>query len=301
MEIYPNGAFVFREARGKFYKEEMKLARHSHFFLSSFFLTASLLGGCGKKMTEEKGVAVTIANQANPGSYFEGQPGKVSLWKRGQGYDCAVFIPQSYQVSGDQRRFPMILSLHGYNGRVLNTQHTNVGGNRMGFIKQVWDTPLAQEFEGIVIAPHVYPVGETENRLWDKQLLRELILEAIETFNIDPNRIVVTGLSAGGIATQELLKYSKDLLAGGMSGAFQYLYQKDVCQFAQTPTWAFGNEADSVFDAGSWKKLNAEIQNCPNYRKEFKLSIYRNNCGHGCWDEHWAQPSVQEWLIGQER
>lgn len=272
---------------------------HSYQFWAPVLLTLTLVS-CGKKVTETSAPEVVVPSTQVGRGEFTGVPGKVSLWNRATGYDCAVFLPKSYR-SESRKTYPVILSLHGYNGGVLNSAQTQVGGNKMGFIKQVWDTPLSETFEAIVIAPHVYPVGSTENMLWNHRELRDLIIEATLAFKVDPDRIVATGVSAGAIATQELLKHSRDLLAAGMVGAFQYLYQRDVCKFADTPVWVFGNSSDELFDASGWKRVRTEIEECPTYSHQFKLSVYQTSCEHGCWDEHWSNPAVQRWLVSQVR
>jgi len=258
-----------------------------------------VLTSCGKAI-QQNSQSVNASPISVADGRFEGKSGEVGLWDRARGYNCAVFLPASYGQDPN-RLYPLILSLHGYNGSVLNILQTAVGGNRSGFIKQVWNTPLATTFDAIVIAPHVYSVGSTENTLWNRSELRELILEAKSAFRVDPARIVVTGNSAGAIATQELVKYSHDLLAGAMPGAFQYLYAVNPCEFAKLPVWAFGNDSDGLFDASGWENLKDVIRACDGHTQKFKLEVNSNNCGHGCWDKHWARPEVQRWLVSQTR
>lgn len=227
------------------------------------------------------------------------QAGKISLWKRSGTYDSAVFLPASYG-SNPNRLYPMILSLHGLNGSVLNTAHTAVGGLKTGFIKQVWGTALAKTYPAIVIAPNWSPAGSTASGLWNHAKLRQTILDAINKYQVDPERVVVTGLSAGSIATQELIKNSKDLLAGAMPAAYSSV-MSNPCQLADIPVWVFGNTSDSYFNYKSWSALEPKIQSCSNYIHDFHLTVYTNSCGHGCWDSHWAKSEVQDWLIQQSR
>lgn len=226
--------------------------------------------------------------------------GKVSLWKRTSGYDAAVFLPVKYD-SDPRKLYPMILSLHGLNGSVLNIDHTAVGGKRTGFINQVWDTPLAKTYPAIVIAPDESPIGTTTTSLWKHDKLRALILAALKKYKIDPERVVVTGLSAGSIASQELVKYSKDLIAAAMPGAYKDILAANPCLLADIPVWVFGNDSDSLFGASGWKSTAPTVRSCSNYIHEFTLTVYRNDCGHGCWDYHWAKPDVQRWLIEQKK
>ncbi|HXH74527.1 MAG TPA: hypothetical protein VNJ08_06155 [Bacteriovoracaceae bacterium] len=234
--------------------------------------------------------------------------GKISLWKR-QGttsptdayYDNAVFLPADYDPS-TTKSYPMIITLHGLGGSVLNTAHTAVGGYRSGFINQVWGTALAQTYKAIVIAPNRSPAGTTIRALWSHAQLRQLIIDAKKKYKIDPARIVATGFSAGSIATQQLVRYSKDLIAGAMPGA----YDNNVlayypCTAASIPMWVFGNNSDTLFKSARWREFRPKVEACSNYIHEFKLTVYDNTCGHGCWDRHWARSDVQQWLMNQSK
>lgn len=260
-----------------------------------FGLTAVLLlFSCGQSSDSDD----------NPGSPQEETTtvpgaGKVNLWTRTEGYNAAVFLPATYE-SGSSSTYPMVLSLHGFNGSVLNGDQTAVGGERSGFIKQVWDTPLSATYPAVVIAPHVYSQDNEENSLWSHDELRELILDAIATYQINPKRIVVTGYSAGSIAAQELSLRSEDLIAGIMPGAFRPILQIDPCAVEDLPVWTFGNNSDPLFQPASWREVKEEVESCGNSTQDFQLVVYENTCGHGCWDEHWSRPEVRAWLINQQ-
>lgn len=237
----------------------------------------------------------------SPAPTVSSNAGKISLWLSPTTYDSAVFLPADYGADPN-RVYPFILSLHGLNGSVLNTSHTAVGGAKTGFIKQLWGTTLAKSYPAIVVAPNWAPAGSTASGLWNSAKLRQLILAAAKKYKVDADRIVVTGLSAGSIATQELMKNSKDIIAAAMPGAYNStLIASNPCHVADMPVWAFGNTSDALFVSTGWNSLETKVQNCSNYIHEFRLSVYQNTCGHGCWDSHWAKPEVQEWLINQSK
>jgi len=198
--------------------------------------------------------------------------------------------------------YPFILSLHGLYESTLEIDHKTPGGEKSGFIKQVWGTQLAKTFPAIVIAPNWAVQGSSGSGFWKSTDLRKIILEAIVKFNIDPDRIVVTGLSAGSIATQDLIKSSKDLITAAMRGAYNdSVVTSDPCVMADLPVWVFGNASDPLFISLQWSVTQGQVESCSNYRHDFKLTVYSNLCGHGCWDSHWAKSEVQEWLVSQFR
>lgn len=258
------------------------------------FFTISLLFSCGKSDDSDNNSRLPQEETTTtPGA------GEVTLWTRSDGYNAAVFLPAAHE-GGSNKTYPMVLSLHGFNGSVLNADQTAVGGERSGFVKQVWNTPLSESFPAVVIAPHVYIRGNNENTLWNHDKLRELILDAIEKYQVDSKRVVITGYSAGSIAAQDLAIRSEDLIAGIMPGAFETVLKIDPCAVEDLPVWAFGNSSDPIFQPASWKDVKGAVESCGNYTQEFQLTIYENSCEHGCWDDHWSRPEVQSWLVGQQ-
>lgn len=254
------------------------------------FLSLFLLSSCGSNNDDSSASPQEESSNA----------GKVSLWTRPGGYDAAVFLPATYGTDPDAK-YPMVLSLHGFNGSVLNSDHTEVGGQRTGFIKQVWDTPLALTYPGIVVAPDVYPPDSNENSLWNREKLVDIINDAIKTYQVDPNRITVTGNSAGAIGAQQLALVNKNLIAGIMPGAFDAIMKVNTCSVDDLPIWSFGNSSDVLFQPASWTSFQTDIQACSGYTDEFTLTIYQNQCGHDCWDDQWKRADVQEWLVNQSK
>ena len=224
---------------------------------------------------------------------------KVSYWDR-SGYDAAVFLPSDYGTDPN-KEYPLVISLYGLGGSVLNAEHTDVGGERSGFIKQVWDTPLALSYPAIVIAPEVGVANSDERTFWNARQLLDLLQEAKSKYQIDDDRVVVTGFSAGSIAVQELALRNKDTFAGIMPGAFDAVIKANLCELENFPVWSFGNTSDVLFQAASWRGVQNDIANCSGYTEKFVLTINDNQCGHDCWDDHWARPDVQTWLHSQER
>lgn len=253
-----------------------------------FFILISC-GGSSSSSSRQQEVATPAANA-----------GKVSFWNRTNGYSAAVFLPSTYGADPD-KKWPLIISLYGLGGSVLNTDHTDIGGSRSGFIQQVWDTPLADTYPAIVIAPEVGVADSDERTFWNHDELRQLIKDAVDEYQVDENQIVATGNSAGGLASQELALRSKDIMAGIMPGAFEAVIKLNLCSVDDIPIWSFGNSSDLIFQPGSWKEVRTAIAKCDGYTNEFTLTVNENNCGHDCWNDFWARSDVQQWLYSQKR
>ncbi len=232
--------------------------------------------------------------------------GKMSLWHRygttypnNFKYDAAVFLPADYG-SDASKQYPVIISLHGLGGREMDLNHTVVGGNREGFVKQVWETPLAATFPAIVIAPSVNPPGSDQSLWWQPSALRSLIQETLTTYHVNPKRVVVTGLSAGGFGSNVAVRDSMDLVAAAMPIAFTANDLPAACTLIDFPIWALGNEPDGTFAAGTWRTAQTNVSACPGYKGKFKLEISPTG-GHGGWDEIYVRSDIQTWLLNQSK
>ena len=251
-------------------------------------------------------IIVVVQPAVNVGSLHP-DAGHISLWHRwgsiypnNYKYDAAVFLPADYGLDAN-KKYSVIISLHGLGGRTMDLNHTVVGGNREGFVKQVWETPLASTFQAIVIAPSVNPPGSDSSGLWwQPSSLRSLLLDTLTTYQVNPKKVVVTGLSAGGYGTNVLIRDSMDLIAGAMPIAFTANDLPTACAMTNFPLWALGNEPDGTFAAGTWRTAQTNVTNCSGYTGNFKLEISPTG-GHGGWDVIYARPDIQTWLSNQSK
>lgn len=126
--------------------------------------------------------------------------------------------------------------------------------------------------------------------------MKELIDFIVREYNIDTNRISITGISMGGFGTWEMaLTYPNFFAAiapvcgGGMSwraGALKNL-----------PIWAFHGDADNVVPIkNSVEMVNAVIAAGGNA----KLTVF-HNVTHNSWDEAYTSSNVVEWLVSKCR
>ncbi|MGE3610158.1 MAG: hypothetical protein AB7I27_11265 [Bacteriovoracaceae bacterium] len=224
--------------------------------------------------------------------------GKISIWKREDetklhAYNAAVFLPFDYGTM-PYKDYHLILSLHG-KGESIITKNLELVNNGDSFINQLWNSEIADQFPAIVIAPSNYSEDD-----WDHIALRLLVIEALSKYSINPDHIIIAANAEGSIAAQKLITYSKDLIDGAILGAYSpKIFGPNPCEAADIPIWVFGNSSDGVFVSHEWQKLENDINKCINTTYEFKLSVYTNDCGHGCWNDHWQKSDVIDWLTGQ--
>ncbi|AKQ67901.1 Chitinase [Myxococcus hansupus] len=246
-------------------------------------------------------VSITVNPASAPA---DPRAGKLHVWNRGGRYDAAVFLPKAYGTQPG-KKYPAVLSLHGRVGTTLSDDHTEVGTNPEGFIRQLTPgKPLVDTFPGIVIAPNGPRVGAPLDTWWQVDSTHLVIQQALALYDIDPERVTVTGLSAGGSGVNEQMKKYRATYAGGVPIAYLPPTMDEPCDLANFPIWASGNTDDGVFSVHRWTHATTGfytvVRQCPGYTGEFLLTVNPSG-GHSGWDAFWSRSDVQNWLVSQQR
>lgn len=149
------------------------------------------------------------------------------------------------------------------------------------------------KYPAIVLAPQC-----PSDMVWNNIVfaVKELIDFVVEEYNVDTDRISITGISMGGFGTWEMaLTYPNFFSAiapvcgGGMSWRTGLL--KDM------PIWAFHGDADSVVPIkNSVEMVDAVVAAGGNA----KLTVF-HNVAHDSWDEAYTSSNVVEWLVSKRR
>jgi predicted esterase len=213
------------------------------------------------------------------------------LYKRlgeNQDYPYLTYMPDGYDK--DQHPWPLLLFLHGWNGREPNLKSGQNYGP-LGYVHKTHPLPL------IIVAP-ACPLNPAGAQDWDCARLLHLLDELAQTYRIDPKRIYVTGLSMGGFATIDLAAMYPDriaaivpLSAGENPGLAPRL--------KNMPAWFFHGADDhsvppryasDLVDA--MQKLGAPV----------KLTIYPG-LGHSSatWSKAYNDPDLYTWLLQQSK
>lgn len=150
-----------------------------------------------------------------------------------------------------------------------------------------------KEFPAIILAPQC-PQGVVWNNLIFA--LKELIDNVIESYNVDKNKVSITGISMGGFGTWEMGISYPDLFSamapicgGGLSWRCDSL--KNI------PIWAFHGDCDDIVPL----KNSVEMVDSVNkHGCNARLTIL-HNVAHCCWEEAYTSSNVIEWLISHSK
>ena len=196
-----------------------------------------------------------------------------------------IYNPQEYA----EEKLPLIVFLHGAGER----------GNGTSELEKVKVNGLpkylseGKEYPAIILVPQC-----PEGIVWNNLIfaLKELIDTIIEEYNIDTERISITGISMGGFGTwemgityPELFSAMAPICGGGLSWRCGRI--KDI------PIWAFHGDADNVVPLKNSVEM---VDSVNNVGGKAKLTIF-HNVGHNSWDEAYTTSNVIEWLISKKK
>ncbi|MCH7814095.1 MAG: dienelactone hydrolase family protein, partial [Planctomycetes bacterium] len=186
----------------------------------------------------------------------------------GRTYRYSVFVPDDYTP---ERAWPAILFLHGAGERGDDgASHTTVGLGRA-----IRAHP--ERFECLVVLPQC-----PADRRWDgsMQELALATLDAIQAkYNVDPDRIALTGLSLGGYGTWSI----------GARFPERFCALLPICgggdparaeQLATVPIWCFHGEADPVVDVERSREMVTAVRAAGGWIEYSELP----GVTHNSWD-----------------
>lgn len=216
---------------------------------------------------------------------------------RGKTIPYRLFIPQG---SKKQKKYPLVLWLHGGAGRGNDNLKQISGGNTIG--SHVWTEPQNRSrYPCFVVAPQC-PADE----LWatldvakpteQTRLVLELLQDLRRTFSIDAQRLYVAGQSLGGFGTWSLISLHPEMFAAAIPvcGGGD---ESDAAKLTKMSIWAFHGEKDEAVSVERSRKMIAAIRQSggmPKYT-EYK------GADHVIWEKVFSEPELLSWVFAQNR
>ena len=226
------------------------------------------------------------ASEASPRQTAQSLPPEIAAKTDNLNKDFWLYLPKRYQES--QEKLPLILFLHGSSRRGVDIEQVKANG-----LPPVLDSK--DDFPFVVASPQAmskYPWQEC----WRPDDLILLLDHLISNYQVDPDRIYLTGLSMGGFGTWACLAKHSDRFAaaapicGGGDPAWGP-------QIGKTPIWAFHGEIDIVVRVTRSKEMVKAVQQAGG---NAKLTVYPG-VEHDSFTQTYADPKLYEWFLEQTR
>lgn len=201
----------------------------------------------------------------------------------------ALYLPKGYE-DGGEKRWPLLIFLHGAGERGDNLELVF----RHGPLKQVRE---GQDYPFIIVAPQL-----PQDITWDRRLdeLDRLLLSLIETYQVDVERIYLTGLSMGGYGTWHWAVHQPNAFAAlvPICGGTWWLlgFPQRIEVLKEVPIWAFHGDADEVVPVRMTEEL---VEVLLKLNAPVRFTKY-SGVGHDSWTLAYNEPELVPWLLKQK-
>jgi len=216
----------------------------------------------------------------------------------GGGLPYVLYVPRAYEPS---RPWPLILFLHG-------SGESGTDGSRQltqGLPRELAANPDRWPF--VVVMPQK-PGEDSEWEQYELEVMT-ILASTRRELNVDPARLIVTGLSQGGHGAWVLGARHPELWAAvvpvcgyagarsGPAGVFTGSARDIATALAPTPVWAFHGDADDVVPVAETRAIAAALTEVGSRPR---VTIYPG-VGHGSWERAYAEPELPLWLLERRR
>lgn len=219
----------------------------------------------------------------------------------GESYRFQVYVPRGYDGS---EVLPVILSLHGIGERgsdgLIQTQ--------IGMGEAIRRYP--ERYRAIVVFPQT-------NVSWHglgEQIAMAALDQTIDEYNVDENRIYLTGLSMGGygswyVATRNPDRFAAMVVVCGWVSArddWQFpavvedsteLFDAVAEKVQNIPIWIFHGDADPVVPVEESRNMNLALLT----RDADVQYVEFVDVEHNAWDPAYAFEELPRWLFSKSR
>jgi predicted peptidase len=239
-----------------------------------FSLLLLPMGGCSSTMV------------ASSTEHFPGETGFIEthITIDNQPHTVWVFIPRNYDSN---HRYPTILFLHGLFEKGTHGEKVLAAG--LGPV--IAQTP--EQWPFITIFPQ-----SPDNWIGlDKDRIAIGSLDAVQRkWNVDPDRVILAGLSYGGLGTWEIGARHADRFAA-LVPVSALKSDMSIAKLRNTPIWAFASKDDP------WVKASSSTEMCQELLAmggKPRLTQFQG-MSHDCWAEAVSDSDLIQWMLLQHR
>lgn len=203
-----------------------------------------------------------------------------SYTSESNGYGYKLYIPSTLTK---RNKLPLVVFLHGTGecGSSLGRVNAN------SFPKYINE---GANYNFVMIAPQI-PDSNCKSAYFVPSKIKTIIDGVVSKYPIDPERIIITGFSLGGINTYKMLKTYPGFFAGAIPVAGDSTYDDSLLK---TNIWAFHGSRDGTY-AIDKALMDKVIKGNPNSR----FTSYDK--GHNITDLVYKDQNVINWILNAHR
>lgn len=195
-----------------------------------------------------------------------------------------VYLPKSYNTN---IKMPLILSLHGSGERGKNIEDVK----KWGIHKLLRSN---DDFPFIVVSPQC-PNGE----IWEMQFnaLKDLLDKIENDYNIDAERIYLTGYSLGGYGTWNFAILNPERFSAIVPISGGAISPKKALCLKNLPIWVAHGDNDTAVDLEESKRI---VDCLKKYNSNIIFKVYEGR-GHEVCTTAYEEPELFQWLLKQKK
>lgn len=210
-----------------------------------------------------------------------------------------LWLPEDYWENQAEPR-PLIIYLHGAGDADYDSASVISGG--LPAVLFLEEQP--EDFPFVVLSPQAFP-GET---WWSEEtlpVLNALIGDALDTYNLDPDRVYLTGVSMGGygawfLATAYPERFAAMVSVSGSGYRTPGVPGDEVlCRMADLAVWGVHGAQDRISQPEASKFFLAALKSACKGEVEFTLYEDLNHMTTP--DRIYRDPALYEWLLAHTR
>lgn len=198
-------------------------------------------------------------------------------------YRYLLYLPKAYAEDA-ARRWPLVLFLHGSGER----------GDDLAALERHGPPKLLEgrdDFPAVVVSPQCL-----EGEFWDARALVALLDDVTRRLRVDPDRVVVTGLSMGGRGTWDLAMTAPERFAA-IAPICGGAIPDRACRLRSVPVRAYHGARDAVVPLLESRTVVEAVKACGG---EAELVVYPD-ATHDSWSATYADPAFWGWLLSRRR
>jgi predicted esterase len=230
--------------------------------------------------------------------------------------ELAVYLPPDFDPA---RSYPLIVALHGMNGRPLEMIMWLFGHDdpaRGGDWEDRHPVRDLAPLEAIVVAPDGH--SNTMYRELGEDDVMRVVRWAMATYPVDPTRVTITGPSMGGIgsaacalhhpgtfaAAEPLCGYQSYFVRGDIAGRGMRPWEKKIAEERSNVFWAENGMYLPLYVVHGTRDLPEENSGVLIDRYEelhYAVKHEHPDLGHNVWQTTYEDLKGAHWLLGRRR
>jgi predicted peptidase len=200
-------------------------------------------------------------------------------------HNYLLYLPENYEEKSD-KKWPLILFLHG----------SGEQGDNVELLKKYGIPNIVEsitDFQFIVVSPQC---PNDTKWVFQTDALNEFLDYVLSNYNVDLDRVYLTGLSLGGHGTYKLAAEHPEKFAA-IAPVCGHQYLEGVDSIKTLPVWVFHGAKDTVINVKESEEMvdALKVLGC-----DVRFTVYPE-AHHDSWTETYNNLELYNWFLNHKK